>query len=196
MSKDPLNQWDSRFRSEAKADGYSSFDDYLELLSTAADIVPGKPERLLEGTVLVVRACCAYWSLDGEDGTRTERFLELQRYANPDPKTTGYILTFDLHSEALARIVIENAPVLADVDLADLYGHPWWEYKRVGYDHLYISRSDWGELTSQELEDLEAEVTYDIRYDYSEDELDLWFEPSPEGTCLIVSLQDRDDEDI
>ena len=47
-----------------------------------------------------------------------------------------------------------------------------------------------------ELEDIEAEVTYDIRYDYSEDELDLWFEPSPEGTCLIVSLQDRDDEDI
>ena len=144
----------------------------------------------------MVRACCAYWSLDGEDRTRTERFLELQRYAKPDPKATGYILTFDLHSKALARIVIENAPVLADVDLADLYGHPWWEYKRVGYDHLYISRSDWGELTCQELEDLEAEVTYDIRYDYSEDELDLWFEPSQEGTCLIVSLQDRDDEDI
>lgn len=192
--KDQLMKWETRFRSDAESDGFASLERFIGQLTDNELVVPGMAEELVEGTVHVVRASCAYFEMDGQV-ERAGRLLKSQTYPESTPSGTGYNLTFDIHSRALARLVVPEGPILADLDLADLYAFPWDEYERVGFSRLYITRMDWAELTSLELQDLEAEVEEDIRYDYSEEELDLWFEPALEGIRLDVSLQDRYDED-
>ena len=197
--KGTLMEWETRFRLEAKADGFAGLERFVERLTDRADgdlLGSGVGEKLLEGTVHVVRACCAFWALDGQHEI-AGGFLGSQIYPKADSNGTGYSLTFGLHSKALARIVVPEGPrLLSDLDLADLYGFPWDEYRCVGFDRLFIARADWGELTSRELEELEAEVTEDIRYDYSEEELQLLFEPSLEGISLDVFLQDIYEDDV
>jgi len=192
--KTQLLKWETRFRSDAESDGFSSLERFIGRLTDNEVVVSGMAEELVEGTVHVVRASCAYWEIDGQS-ERAVRFLKSQTYPQSNSSGNGYNLTFDIHSRALAKLVVPEGPILTDLDLADLYAFPWDAYERVGFNRLYITRMDWGELTSRELQDLEAEVEEDIRYDYSEEELDLWFEPSLEGIRLDVCLQDRDDDD-
>ena len=196
MSKDLLKEWLIQFRSDAESDALKLLDDHIDRLSEVANVVPGVPKRLMDGTVNVVVACCAYWGLDSDDCDRTKRFLESQKYSLWERKGNGYVFTFDLHSMAYGSIRIEDALMLGGyMDLADLYGHPWWEYERIGYDNLYVTRSDWGEFSAPELELIESQIIEDIRYDYSEDELNMWTELSDESNCFIVHLQDGYDED-
>lgn len=192
MSKDLLKEWSIQFRSDAESDALKLLDDHIDRLSEVVNIVRGRPTRLMNGTVQVVVACCSYWGLDHCDRARTKQFLDLQRYSLWKQNGDGYIFTFDLHSKAYGSIRVEDPSMLGDyVDLADLYGHPWWEYERVGYDKLYITRSDWAEFTGPELELIESQVTEDIRWDYSEDELDMWTEISEERNCFTVNLQEH-----
>jgi len=187
-------KWELQYRAHAEADRYASLETFLERLEDAGGPWLGCTKRLVDGTMLVVGACCAYWELDGQTSV-AGRFLKSQIYPDGVSNLTGYTLTFDLYGMALARIVIPDGPILADLDLADLYAYPWHEYKRVGYNRLYITRADWGEISLSELKELESLVIQDIRYDFPEDEVDLWFETSPDSTSLMVVLQDIDDED-
>ena len=195
MSEDLIKDWIKRFRSDSVSDGLHLLDDHMSRLSEAVGVPQGIP-TLGEGTVQVVVACYAYLGLDHCDRSRTKRFLDLQRYSLWKQNGDGYIFTFDLHSKAYGSIRVEDSSRLGGyVDLAALYGHPWWEYERVGYDKLYITRLDWAEFTGPELELIESQVTEDIRWDYSEDELDMLTEISDEGNCFTVNLQGRYDED-
>lgn len=62
MQKNLLREWERKFRSVAKADNFELFRDHLQKLN-----LPDKPKLLLEGTILVVQACCGY--LDSEQET-------------------------------------------------------------------------------------------------------------------------------
>lgn len=63
---------------------------------------------------------------------------------------------------------------------------------------LWVSRTDGEDLSGDELAQIETAVTEDLRFDYSDDELDFWFDDSAVEGVLQVTLQDVDgckDED-
>jgi len=100
-----------------------------------------------------------------------------------------------MHQKAYARI---NLPAsLRPVDLADLYGAPWDDYRVVGYCDIWISRVDETPLSPDEIAKFETVVDEDLRFDYSEDELNFWFDPDTHDGVLKVTVQDvYDDEDF
>jgi hypothetical protein len=180
MDDHGFKRWQQDFRKAAKADKCAILRDHLRKLE-----LPNTPALLLEGTIHIVLACLAYASIDGKSSSG---FLKMQKYDPDEAVDAKYAVTFDLYGKAFARILTSSG--LDGLDLADLYGHPWQRYKLCGYGHFWISRIDGSNLTPEELARLEHEVTGDLRFDYSERELDFWFDAlSTEGT-LLVTVQD------
>jgi hypothetical protein len=177
-----LQRWQRTFREAAEADGCAIFREHLSRLN-----LPGKPELLLEGTILAVQACAAYASVDGQPAVFAE-FVAMQRYDPREVPAAKYAFTFDLCGKAYARLLV--AAKSAIPDLADLHDHPWDEYRLAGYNELWISRNDCRPLTRREVARLEREVTEDLRFDYSEDVLDFWFDDSSRKDALRVYLND------
>lgn len=172
--------WEKRLRAEARSDRYALYIDHMRRLG-----LPGKPGLMLDGTIRVIQAISAYASIDG---ISLVPFMDMQQYNPCGAPGARYILTFDLHGKAFARVSADSK--LSPPDLADLYNHPWYDYKVVGYRCLWISHPDWSRLTNSELEQLEDAVAADLRFDYSEDELSFWFDCGPDASYLCVMLQD------
>jgi hypothetical protein len=191
MSEDPLDQWEQDFRAAARADDCGMFRELLTRLAPQENLgrllQPEEPELMLEGTIRVVRMCFSYATLDNCAGT-FDRFLRMQKYNPGEATDARYLFTFDLWGKAFARVLVD-AKVRA-LDLADLYGSPWPDYEVVGFHYLWISRPDWSKLTESELRQLEDEVTDDLRFDYAEDELDVYFDDSLDEAFLLVVVQD------
>ena len=61
--------------------------------------------------------------------------------------------TFDLDGTHFGRLLV--APKGAIPDLADLYGHPWQDYKVCGYRSVVVSRADNRKLGVREVAALE-----------------------------------------
>jgi hypothetical protein len=181
-----LAQWEKSFRADAKADDYRIFEKHLKSLD-----LPDKPNMLLDGTIVFVQMCVAYLELDGQE---VNEFLERQTYDPRMSRDMPYQVTFDIHRKAYACL---NLPVsLRPVDLADLYGAPWNDYRVVGYCDIWISRIDEAPLSRDEIAKFETVVDKDLRFDYSEEELDFWFDPDTHDGVLKVSVQDvYDDEE-
>ena len=180
MSKTLLDRWERAFRAAAQTDDCARFREHLQRLA-----LPNKPELVLEGTVSAVRMASAYLSIDGGDKA-VRQLLRMQTY-NPVKATDArYVLTFDIFRKAFARILVDAT--LQPLDLADLYGSPWNDYKMAGFDSFWISRPDWSHLTKREVKKLEKQVTYDLRFDYTDDELEFWFDDSRDKSYLVVSL--------
>jgi hypothetical protein len=117
MQVNSLERWEVEFRKAAEADNFVLFRDHLHRLG-----LPDEPELLVHGTVLVVQACCAYANLDGQP---TAGFLQLQKYCPAEAPCAEYAFTFDLCGKGFARVLASAK--LRGLDLADLYGHPWFE---------------------------------------------------------------------
>ena len=181
MAHSNLQRWEREFREAAEADEYDLLGDHLCKLE-----LPESPDVLLEGTIKVVYACAAYATLDGQSLTA---FLKMQCYDPSEAVDARYAFTFDLCGKAFGRVLFSNK--VGILDLADLYNHPWDDYKVCGYRSIFISRIDGRNLGSRELARLEKEVTYDLRFDYSEDELDVWFDEESVDGALQVIVQDR-----
>ena len=181
-----LAQWEKSFRADAKADDCQILQAHLKSLD-----LPEKPNMLLDGTIVFVQMCVAYLELDGQEAIE---FLERQTYDPRKASDVPYQVTFDIHGKAYARL---NLPAsLRPVDLADLYGAPWNDYRVVGYCDIWISRIDEVPLSLDEITKFETVVEEDLRYDYSEDELSFWFDPDTHEGVLKVSVQDvYDDEE-
>jgi len=183
-----INQWERSFRASAKVDEYAILRNHLRRLG-----LPDSPDLLLEGTIHAVQACKDYSTLDRPDGKNFIPLLDMQRYNPADSQDARYAFTFDLGGKAYAMLLVE--PGFRTIDLADLYGHPWHDYKVVGYNSISISRTDWKELTKEELRQLEEDVIGDLRFDYSEDEVEFSFEDSLDKTYLMVSVHDVEEEE-
>jgi hypothetical protein len=182
MPANALNQWIRDFSKAAKADKLALFRDHLKRLG-----LPDEPELLLQGTIEAVTACCAYLNVDGRP---VDKFLAMQRYNPADALDAEYALTFDLCRKAYARLLAPRKKMLFEIDLADLYGHPWMPFKVCGYFTIMVSRVDGRALTDTELEMIEKAVTEDLRYDYPEDELSFWFDPDSIEGVMAVTVQD------
>jgi hypothetical protein len=182
MLENALDQWERGFRAAAEADGFAVFREHLERLG-----LPKDPQLMLEGTVCLVRMVAVYAQLDG-NSTGFEEFLKMQTYNPADASNAEYSFTFDLCGKAFARVLVDAE--LHTLDLADLYGSPWMDFEVVGFQHLWISHLDWSNLTDEKRHHLEEEVTDDLRFDYSESELDMWFDDSLDKAYLFVTVQD------
>jgi len=182
MAYSNLKRWILKFRKDAEADKYGLFRDHLRKLG-----LPDKPELLLEGTIQVVIACEAYANIDGQSFAA---FLKTQSYDPSGAVDAKYAFTFDICGKAFGRVLLATKGAIPD--LADLYNHPWQDYKVCGYHQICISRIDGRKLGRREIARLEKAVTYDLRYDYSEDELDLWFDDQTIDGVLLVGVQDHE----
>ena len=175
-----LIDWARSFRAAAKKDKNQVLRMHLKKLE-----LPNKPGLLLEGTILFVQTCVAYLMLDGR---AVGEFLAQQQYDPPCVIDAPYLVTFDIHGKAYARI---NMPASFNrLDFADLYGTPWNRYERVGYNQFWISRTDGTDLSPEEIRTFDEAVTADLRFDYGEDELSFWFEADSPPGVLCVSVQD------
>lgn len=181
-----LIEWERTFRTAAKKDSYRVLRAQLKKLG-----LPNKPALLLEGTILFVQTCVGYLMLDNQ---AVEEFLALQQYDSASVTDAPYLVAFDIHGKAYARV---NLPVsLRPVDLADLYGAPWNEYQVVGYSDIWISRVDGTALSPEEMAGFEKVVEEDLRFDYAEDELNFWFDPDTHEGILKITVQDIYDDDV
>jgi hypothetical protein len=191
MSEEPLDQWERDFRATARDDDCAMFREHLGRLSAREHLGrllrPDEPQLMLEATIRVVRMCSAYATVDNRAEEFGE-FLNRQKYNLAEATDARYVFTFDLWGKAFARVLVETK--VQTLDLADLYGSSWSDYEVVGFHYLWISHPDWTNLTNEELRQLEDEVTNDLRFDYAEDELDLWFDDSLDETYLFVTVQD------
>jgi hypothetical protein len=183
MPKLTIRRWEQEFRRDANADKMAIFRDHLRMLD-----LHRKPELMLEGTIRMMQALAAYSKLDNQPFTS---FLEMQRYNPSRQDIARYAFTFDLCGKAFARVLV--ADELKVMDLADIYGHPWNDYKVCGYCSIWITRADGAALTNEELAQLEQKVTEDLRFDYSEDELDVWCDDSRVTGALCVYVQDHEE---
>jgi len=175
-----LSAWEETFRAAATADNYQIFKSHLRALD-----LPDEPALMLDGTILFAQMSVAYLSMDGQQVTE---FLAQQRYDPSQVNGAPYMVTFDIHGKAYARI---NLPAtLRPLDLADLYGTPWNTYERVGYSDFWISRVDGKALGAQEMADFEKVVESDLLFDYDESEITFWFDPDSQEGTLKVTVQD------
>jgi hypothetical protein len=188
-----FNCWQQGFRAAAKADRYAVLRDHLHRLN-----LPEDPKLLLEGTIQVVQGCLSYSVLDCQP---YGGFLGMQKYDPAEAADAKYAVTFDLCGKALGRvlapsIVGESASQRGfEFDLADLYGHSWLTYQRVGYKRFWISRIDGDGFAPEEMAELESVVTYDLLFDYSEEELDIDFDDISAEGSLLVTVQDHVDSE-
>jgi len=182
-----LAEWAAEFRSAAYADKFTVFRDHLKRLD-----LPNKPKLLLGGSIQIIWFCAIYAVLDGQE-KRFIDFLKLQKYDPSQAPRARYAFTFDVSGKTYARVLVDHK--LSVLDLADLYNHPWENYKIVGYHSIWITRTDWAKLKKKEKQYLEEQAEYDLRFDYAEDEVDFWFDDSRNKSSLFVCVQDHEEMD-
>jgi hypothetical protein len=187
MSELTLEQWEQEFRREAIADKLAIFNNHMHALELGEETTA---ESMLEGTVLVVGACCAYASIDGQSAAA---FLAAQTYDPAQSGASTYAFTFDLCGKASARLLV--AADLKTPDLADLFDHPWSPFEVCGYRSVLISRLDGEPITEEEDFRLEKLVTADLLFDYGEDEIEICCSNSQVIGCFFVSVRDREPDE-
>jgi hypothetical protein len=184
MTDSILERWAKRFLKAAGADDFVTFRKHLERLGA-----PGTPHDAALATTYMLSMYYGFVAIDGRLSD-FRRLLAKQTY-NPRHATgVRYVATFGICHFATARILVED---IAEIDLADLNGVMWNQYKVAGYSTLWISRVDGRPLGRRELDRLEAAVENDFRFDYSEDELALTF--FPESRYLKVDVVELDEDD-
>jgi hypothetical protein len=180
MTLSKLERWKMDFRMAAEADRYARLRKHLRKLD-----LPDRPELLLEGTIQSVDAAAVFSTVNRKSITA---FLDMQSYDGKDADHAMYALTFDFCGEAFGRVLIPDN--IAILDLAELYDYPW---ENPGFNKIYISRVDGRQLTRRDLAHLEMEITYDLRFDYGEGEVDIDFdEKSVRGALKVLVQKHRD----
>ncbi|MEO8497233.1 MAG: hypothetical protein ABI614_19345, partial [Planctomycetota bacterium] len=173
-----ISAWQARFRKAAEADQMNLLREHLRLLE-----LPDEPELLLRGTLAMVPVAIAYRSLDGDD---IETFLDMQTYDPARARDATYLHTFDLCGRAYGRIAVDDE--LRGCDLADMFGAAWTELQVCGYRSFRITRVDGRDLSDEEVATLEDLVEGDLFFDYTEDELQVWFDNSRSAAFLYVDV--------
>jgi hypothetical protein len=186
MPDDAFTQWADRFQYDALKDNMALLRKHLNRVG-----LPDEPEKLITGTIMYMNACCAYLSIDGRS---YDDFLAMQAYHPELDTNSHYSFTFNLFKRTFGRII---TPLdLKCLDFADLHHHPWDAFKTCGYSDVRVARLDGNDLSQDEMQAVEKAVTEDIRFDYSEDEVDVWFDQYTIDGILLVYCEDRFLDDI
>jgi hypothetical protein len=185
MQEKAFKQWEKSFRRDAEKDGMALLREHLQRLD-----LRDEPEKLLNGTIMFMSACCAYLNIDGR---AFNDFLAIQGYRPLCDGVAHYSFTFNLYDRVYARII---TPIdVKYLDFADLYGHPWYEFKMCGFSDFCVSRIDSNALSKDEIEQIEKVISDDIRFDYSEEEVDFWTDQDSIDGVLLVCVYDVENDD-
>lgn len=179
-NKTGLDRWEQDYRSAFERDGGHWLKQDLERVELSSDIT-----QVLESTIDLVRACCAFRELDG---VFADEFIAMQGYGLPAAQSTRYRLIFLLGSASPALI---NVPDLKAIDLADLFDMPWPRIEQTGYSHFWLFRNDGVDLTQEEIDELDAAVESDLRFDYDPDEVGFYADPDTWPGALHCCVYDN-----
>ena len=162
-----LASWQKKFSAEARADSFAEFQRHLDYLD-----VNFPPQAMLNGTKLLVSTAAAYREMDGQ---ATELFINQQKYRLAGERLSRYCLTFDFCGRGVGRILTDEK--FSEIDFADLYDHPWHDFKVAGFQHVWISRLDGASMFEAERQEMEDHITNDLYFDNDESALnvDLYF---------------------
>lgn len=185
MPQNALRAWENRFRRDAAKDNMTLLRQHLQRIG-----LPDEPEALLEGTIRYLRACCAYLHMDGRP---IDEFLAMQSYHPALDADSLYSFTINLLGRTFGRIITPLDGTC--LDLADLYGHPWYDLEMCGYSDFRVARLDGEPLSEDEITALEEAITDDIRFDYCEDEVGICMDEDTISGVLVVSVNDIIPED-
>ncbi len=180
MSSDAFRKWANRFRCEAVIDSAALLRQHLQRIG-----LPDEPEKLVEGTILCVKVAGAY---SENEGRTIKEFLSQQSYRPTLDPDSCYSFTFNLRGQTYARIITP----LKDktLDLADLYGHPWNQFKMCGYSEIRIARLDDTPLSEAEYGNIEKTITDDIFFDFTDDEAYIAFDREAVRGILVAYFLD------
>ncbi len=170
----------------------ASYDNQLVLENRLEEFVGVNAEdaHVISATIHLVLSSVSYRLLDGIPMESIKNFLGMQAYSESNDLSRRFVFMFNLGRDLWGRIISQlEVPVM---DLADLISQPWDYAQTVGYTQMCISRVDMGILSDIEIEDIKAFVTYDIRFDYSEDELDISFYVPDDLKSIWVYIDDPD----
>jgi len=182
MSSDAFRKWSIRFRCEAVMESASLLRKHLQRIG-----LPDEPEKLVEGTILCVNVAGAYSAIEGRS---IKEFLSQQSYRPTLDPDSYYSFTFNLRGHTFARII---SPLKdKTLDLADLYGHPWNQFKMCGYSEIRIARLDDADLSEAEYDQIEKTITNDIFFDYTDDGVWIAFDRSAVPGILVAYLLDME----
>lgn len=159
-----LRRWETTFRSQFARDD-TEFEALIDRFN-----LDTRPDEVLAGTVDFVRACAVVAELDGAG---IDAFLADQRY-EASSGTAPYALIFDVFGSA-ARLLVQAD--MRGVDLGGLFEFPWMRLEFVGFNHLIVARTDGEDLSFEELDALTETISRDLRFDFSENELAIAFDP-------------------
>lgn len=180
MTQDAFSRWANRFRRDAMKDDMALLRKHLQRIG-----LPDEPEKLLDGTIMYMSGCCAYLNIDGRP---FEDFLAAQRYRPDADADVQHFFTFNLREKTFGRIATPLYPHY--VDLADLYGHPWNDFRMCGYSDLRVVRIDDDNMSAEECDELEKVITDDLLFDYTEEEIDIHMDNYSVEGVLICNVQD------
>jgi hypothetical protein len=180
MPKNAFSRWANRFRRDAVKDNMALLRDHLQLIG-----LPDEPEKLVDGTIMFMTACCAYLQIDGRS---MDEVLDIQAYRPDLDADSYYSLTFNLFDRAFGRVIAPRD--FKCLDLADLHDFPWNDFKMCGYYDFRVARLDNEALSDPEIEEIENAITDDIRFDYSEEEVELLFDRDAVPGVLVVYVMD------
>lgn len=186
MAQDVFSRWANRFRRDAVKDDMKLLRQHLQRVG-----LPDEPEELIDGTIMYMNGCCAYLKIDDRS---IDNFLAMQEYRPNSNCEAEYFFTFNLRGKTYGRIVTSIHPHY--VDLADLYGHPWNDFKMCGYSDFRVARIDDEDISADEFAEIEKIVTDDILFDYTEDEVDIHVDNYSIDGVLICYVQDVFTEDM
>jgi hypothetical protein len=149
--------------------------------------LPDEPEKLVEGTILCVNVGGAY---SENEGQTIKEFLSQQSYRPTLDPNSYYSFTLNLRGHTFARIITP----LKDktLDLADLYGHPWNQFKMCGYSEIRIARLDDTPLSEAEYDQIEKTITDDIFFDFTDDEVIIAFDRQAVKGILVAYFLDME----
>ena len=147
-------------------------DNYAELLRPIKHLkLECSAKDALASTISLVLAVVVYCEMDGRN---CETFLKQQHYQLDANDEIEYCLVFDLTGltgSYFGRILTDIN--FTSVDLEDLFNHSWPMSDTAGFTEVYITRLDGKRIGKRELGRLYKQVTSDLYYGYSEDELSV-----------------------
>lgn len=178
-----FQKWMHEFSAAAVKDNYAELLRPLEHLELECS-----GEDALASTISLVLAVVVYCQMDGRD---CKTFLKQQHYWLESDDETEYCLIFDLTGltgRYFGRILTDIN--FTSIDLEDLFNHVWPMSDTAGFTEVYISRLDGKKIGKRELKRLYEQVTSDMYYGYSEDELsvDVSMTDFPD-TALIYAVE-------
>jgi hypothetical protein len=175
-----LSKWFTAFQRDASLDDFENVRDHLSRLN-----LPDDPDSFIEGTYRLVATCLVYANIDSRS---YGDFLALQNYEISAVPTSKYVFTFEVNDRASGRLLADD---LRFIDLEDLWEMVWPNSDVYGYDALFVSCADDRDLTDDEFDELEQMILEDLRYEHSEDELDIFFDRETIDGVLTVFVQDH-----